>query len=141
VPIWQEESHIWQIYDHKLREIVQTNSGGADLIPSLQTVIRGHSNQVSSVMFSPDWRHVVSGSDDTMVQAWDADTGSAITGPLKGHTHSVISVGFSPDEKLVVSRSWDYMVLIWNVEAESVVAGPFKEHAGPITSIAFSSNG
>jgi WD40 repeat protein len=51
----------------------------------------------------------VSGSDDGMVQLWDAVTG-ALLQTLKGHTDRVNSVAFSPDSRqvntLLVSNDW-----------------------------------
>ena len=75
---------------------------------ALQT-LKGHSDSVNSVAFSPDGQRVVSGSDDRKVQLWDVGTGAALQ-TLKGHLDAVRSVAFLPDSKgeeaLFVSNDW-----------------------------------
>ena len=34
--------------------------------------MRGHSDYVRSVAYSPDGKHIVSGSDDNTVRVWDS---------------------------------------------------------------------
>lgn len=58
----------------------------------LVMTLEGH---VDSVAFSPDGNRIVSGSYDTAVKLWDAQTGQAIR-TLNGHTRLVTSVSFSP---------------------------------------------
>ena len=74
--------------------------------PRSQQVLQGH-DVVHTVAFSPDGRHIVSGSDDRTIQLWDAQTGSKVGNPLQGHTFSVWSVAFSPDGRHIVSGSLD----------------------------------
>ena len=40
--------------------------------------LTGHSDPVSSVAYSPDGKHIVSGSDDRTVKVWDAQTGKEV---------------------------------------------------------------
>ena len=46
----------------------------------------GHTDKVISVVFSPDGKHIVSGSSDKTIQMWDAQTGAQVGNPLQGHT-------------------------------------------------------
>ena len=43
-----------------------------------QCTLTGHSDWVRSVAYSPDGKHVVSGSDDRTVKVWDAQTGKEV---------------------------------------------------------------
>ncbi|KAI0263280.1 hypothetical protein BC834DRAFT_827890, partial [Gloeopeniophorella convolvens] len=45
----------------------------------------GHTSSVLSVAFSPDGRHIASGSFDRTIRIWDAETGHATAGPFAGH--------------------------------------------------------
>ena len=38
----------------------------------------GHSREVNSVAYSPDGRHIVSGSGDRTVKIWDAQGGEEV---------------------------------------------------------------
>ena len=67
--------------------------------------LQGHTDSVSSVAFSPDGRHIVSGSFDKTIRVWDVQTGGQVGNPLQGHTSSVNSVAFSPDGRHIVSGS------------------------------------
>jgi WD40 repeat protein len=82
--------------------------------PAVQTVLRGHANSVTSVLFSPDGTRIVTGSDDKTVRLWDAGTGEPVGEPLRGHTDSVRSVSFSPDGTRIVTGSQDNTVRLWD---------------------------
>jgi len=44
-----------------------------------QDDLTGHSKWVNSVAYSPDGKHIVSGSGDTTVRIWDAATGEEVS--------------------------------------------------------------
>jgi WD40 repeat protein len=75
--------------------------------------MEGHSHTVTSVAFSPNGVHVVSGSRDATVLIWDATTGAEVT-KIEGHSNSVTSVAFSADGARFVSGSEDKTVRIWD---------------------------
>ena len=102
--------------------------------------LKGHDNYVTSVGFSPDGRHIVSGSCDKTVRVWDAQTGQSVMDPLKGHNHCVTSVGFSPDSRHIVSGSYDRTVRVWDAQTGQNVMDPFKGHDHYVTSVGFSSD-
>ena len=87
--------------------------GGEPTPVGVVATLRGHTEAVSSVAFSPDGKRLASASTDGKVKVWDSQTGQE-TLSLKGHTHWVHSVVFSPDGKRLVSASHDLTVAVWN---------------------------
>lgn len=84
-------------------QTLAVRNGGYDNWPALQNACTGHKGAVNSAAFSPDGKQIVSGSDDSTVRVWDAETGETIVGPLRGHIGRVSSVSFSPDGTRIVS--------------------------------------
>ena len=72
----------------------------------LQT-LKGHSNSVFSVAYSPDGNYLASGSSDKNVKIWDANSGEILK-TLYGHSDLVNSVCWSPDGKYLASGSGDF---------------------------------
>jgi WD40 repeat protein len=103
--------------------------------------LAGHDGGVASIAFSPDDRHIVSGSDDKTVRVWDAQTGHSLMDPLKGHDDWVTSVAFSADGRHIVSGSYDETVRVWDAQMGQSVVDPLKGHDHWIASVAFSPDG
>jgi WD40 repeat protein len=83
--------------------------------------LEGHTGWVWSVAFSPDGKHIVSGSSDHTLRIWDTQSGTAVGESLEGHTGSVQSVAFSSDGKHIVSGSDDHTVQIWKANQITVI--------------------
>jgi WD40 repeat protein len=79
---------------------------------TLQT-LDGHSDAVNTVAFSPDGKHLASGSDDSGIRIWDADRGATLH-TLTAHLGHVRTVAFSPDGRLA-SGSADRTIRIWDI--------------------------
>jgi len=58
--------------------------------PPLQWI--GHTETITSMSYSPDGSHIVTGSNDKTIRIWDAETGAVVGEPLEGHTGIVMSV-------------------------------------------------
>ena len=107
----------------------------------LRRILGKHEGSVTSVAINTDGRKVVSGSDDTTVRLWDAETGIAVGVPLRGHNSFVGSVGISGDGRTIVSGSDDDTVRVWDSESGRAVGEPLRGHKDWVTCVGISTDG
>ena len=82
----------------------------------LIATLSGHTDDVYSVVYSPDGSRLASGSLDNTIKIWDATVNANTSTPittLSGHTDNVYSVTFSPDGLKLASGSTDETIKIW----------------------------
>ena len=79
-----------------------------------EAFLKGHTELVNSVAYSPDGKILASGSNDWTIRIWDVDKRKHIK-TLEGHTGKVNSVAYSQDGETIVSGS-DDGIRVWNVE-------------------------
>jgi WD40 repeat protein len=101
--------------------------------------LKGHTQLVRSVAFSPDGKTMASSSGDNTIKLWDVVSHSEIA-TLRGHTKLVRSVAFSPDGKTLASASSDSTIKLWDVASHKELE-TLKGHKGEIYSVAFSPDG
>ena len=70
-------------------------------------------NRIQSVAFSPNARHLVSGSDDKTAIVRDIKN-SRVLLRLEGHQDTVQAAAYSPDGSLIATGSRDRSVKIWD---------------------------
>ncbi len=104
-------------------------------------ILRGHSNRVWSVKFSPDGNQVVSGSRDKTLRLWDVASGLQIGEPLHGHGDFVVSVAFFPDGSSFVSGSDDHTLRRWDAKTGAQIGEPLRGHENEIWVVSFSPDG
>jgi hypothetical protein len=81
---------------------------------SLQNYLRGHTEWVYSVAFSPDGKLFATGSDDDSVILWQASDGSQ-TRLIETLQGGIASVDFSPNNLLLATGGWGGNVGLWQV--------------------------
>ncbi len=105
---------------------------------------RGHSDGVWSVAWSPDGRHIASGSQDHTVQVWDASTGATLF-TYRGHSNGVNAVAWSPDGGRIASGAGDsgkgdYTVQVWDASTGATLF-TYRSHSDIVWAIAWSPDG
>jgi WD40 repeat protein len=106
----------------------------AEIVPQV-----GHSGRITSVVFSPDSRFALSGSEDHTLILWDVGTGKELRS-FAGHTDEVFAVAFAPDGRFALSGSKDKSLKLWDVATGKVVRS-FSGHDGGVLSAGFSPDG
>lgn len=101
--------------------------------------LKGHSDQIRCICFSPDDATILSGGDDHSLILWNARSGE-LTARLEGHTGAVTCAAFLPGGKQVVSGSSDHSIVLWDVETRKSIR-TFHGHQDEVTGIAVGSDG
>jgi general transcriptional corepressor TUP1 len=123
---------IWDISKRRIRHLLQ-----------------GHGQEIYSLDFSADGRHLVSGSGDKSARIWDIETGSCIfdlkvddfvmgeNGPADA---GLTSVAVSPDGRTVAAGSLDAVVRVWDAQTGKQLAR-LAGHSDSVYSVAFAPDG
>jgi WD40 repeat protein/serine/threonine protein kinase len=91
--------------------------------------------------FSPDGRHVVTGSTIRTVRVNDAMTGEEVRPRIKVHDGGVFTLAISPDGRHLATGSADRTVRIWDWNGNTERPLTSLQHAGRVTSVTFSHDG
>ncbi|KAL5492841.1 hypothetical protein ACEPAI_4289 [Sanghuangporus weigelae] len=101
--------------------------------------IKGHTDWISDLKYSPNGTKFVSGSYDGTVKIWDARNGRLL---FQLESSSVFSaVVFAPGGSEIVSGHWDGKVRIWDVQIGALVSESQTKQEAAIFAVARSSDG
>lgn len=123
----QGETLLWDIASHLVR--------GQPLT--------GHTDDVTSVAFSPDGKTLASASYDYTIRLWDVATRQALSEPLL-LSYWAYSVAFSPDGRQLASGNGDNSIILWDIsdpKRPTLLGSPLTGHTNSVRVVAFSPDG
>ncbi|MFZ1108755.1 MAG: PDZ domain-containing protein [Rhodomicrobium sp.] len=102
----------------------------------MKALLKGHTNVVMGLAFSPDGKTLISGSADRSAILWDVET-QTLLHRLEGHRAQIYAVGFTPDGARAVTGSLDTTLRLWSV-ADGALIKEMPGHGGKVISLAVS---
>jgi WD40 repeat protein len=94
------KSHVIRIHDLETGEIIK--------------LLKGHTQPVCDLDFSPDGRYIASGGFDEAVRIWDVEAGQEVL-KLQEPTDTIYSVQFSPHGTHVAAANDDKNIYLWRL--------------------------
>ena len=89
-----------------------------------------HRGNVLHFDFSPDGRHLATGSRDSVARLWDVTTGT-LAAPEMMHPHHVVHLSFSADGKnLVTTTAANPALRVWNLITGEAMTPPLRLGGG-----------
>jgi len=128
-------AHGFGIDDDKVGNIRLINFQTGEVV----ALLRGHSDVIFGLKFSPDGNRLISVSADKTARIWNVLTQRTIH-IFKGHTDFIFGVAFSPDGNLAVTASNDDTLKLWNAKSGYLIK-TLREHTGDVRSVTFTPNG
>ncbi len=95
----------------------------------------GHVNSVFTLVYSPDYKYLLSGSRDARLKAWEVDQKYNLHREVIAHLYAINNIAFSPEGKHFVTCSMDKSIKVWRSEDLTLLKVIDKaRHAGHGTS-------
>lgn len=107
--------------------------------PGTFCTLKGHSDWVRSVAFSPDGKRLASGATDNRVKVWNLADGKELFS-FPGHTGFVTTVAFSPKGDILASASFDKTIKLLEVATGKEIR-TLQGHTDYVETLAFSPDG
>ncbi len=94
-------------------------------LPELSPVKHWQAHQegfsVNALTFSPDGKHLLSGSRDAHLNVFDVQNDFVCIKNIAAHNYAIYSISYSPDETLFATGSRDKTIKIWDAKSYEVI--------------------
>ena len=84
------------------------------------------------LVWSPDGKMLISGSEDGRIHRWDWAKGQEIGEPMTGHQDEIADIRISPEEHTLASASKDGTLRLWDIATGAPVGSPIVGHRGMV---------
>jgi WD40 repeat protein len=105
----------------------------------LVATLKGHTNSVMCLAWTPDGKTLISGSTDYSIRTWNTTNWKQIA-VLDGHTNTINGIAISPNGRILASASYDNTARLWTLENGQPISLPL-EHIEPVYCVSFSADG
>src|SRR5262249_14985407 len=106
--------------------------------------LAGHPGAVGCAVYSPDGKHIATGSrdylkDTRLIKVWDAVTGKEVLS-LERPGRRIPTLAWSPDSKRLVAGNEEPIIRVWDVETGKEVL-TLEVHTNFVQPVAWSPDG
>ncbi|KAI1412286.1 hypothetical protein F5Y13DRAFT_199892 [Hypoxylon sp. FL1857] len=136
------KSHIWRLFSTERLKPVENIQGVDERSNPYIQVLKGHTDCVLAVAFSPDDKLLASTSWDGTLRVWKISTGACIhlLNSKSYKTVNIQALTFSPNGNLVAWASDENKICLWDVSSGNHDQS-FTGHTHKVTTLTFSPNG
>lgn len=103
----------------------------------VKSILKGHTDSVSSIIFSPDNRFIVSGSLDKTIRVWDIASGQTTT--VLQNDSEIKDIASDPSGNLIASVGFDNTAHVWDI-ANIRIKSSLTGHSESMFGLAFNWN-
>jgi WD40 repeat protein len=104
--------------------------------------LEGHKGVVTSAVYSPDMKLLVSGSNDWTVRTWDLTKAKPVERFMPwSHLSHVYAAAFATDSQSIATGSYDTIVRFWDLARPEPRTRNYLKFDVPVYSVAYSPDG